>query len=71
MPPGNTNELLKPSQLRAYDEVVDLCRRAIPHLTRLRIAGVPMEQDEQRVQHLLQACEAIKEYEAKLAKGEV
>ena len=65
-----TTEALKPSQLRAYNDVVALCRQAQPHLDRLRIAGVPLEQEEMRVQHLLQACEGILHHNSVLTKGE-
>lgn len=63
---------LKPSQIRGWHEVMDLVQRAVPHLTRLRIAGVPLEQHEARVQHLIQAYEGVMEYEKTLtgATGE-
>lgn len=53
------NVRLTPAQRRAYESVIDLVRRASEHLTFLRIAGVPLEQDEQRITHLLQASEGI------------
>lgn len=52
---------LTPSQRRAYDNVEDLCKRAEVDLMRLRALGVPSDQDEARVQHLLECCKAIKE----------
>lgn len=64
------NGVLKPSQERAYAEVIDLCRRAAPHLTRLRIQGVPLEQDEQRMEHLLKACEGVFHHNEMLKKAE-
>jgi hypothetical protein len=64
------SDLLTPSQLRAYGEVMDCCRRAMPHLQRLRIAGVANEQDEQRLQHLMAACEGILQYEEQLKSGQ-
>lgn len=60
-------ELLTPSQIRAYNEVGELCRRCTPHLERLRIGGVPQEQDEERLAHLLQCVEGILEYERMLS----
>jgi hypothetical protein len=60
-------EMLTPSQRRAYLEVMELCRRAAPHLERLRIAGMPQEQDEERVAHLIRCCEGILQYDAALS----
>lgn len=57
------DDRLTPSQVRAYSEVMDLCARAEPHLHRLRLAGVPLEQEEERIAHLKMACEAILSYE--------
>jgi hypothetical protein len=59
-------ETLTPTQLRAYHEVVELCRRCSPHLDRLRFGGYPQEQDEERLRHLMQCAEAVLEYERTL-----
>lgn len=56
-------EALTPSQRRAYIEVCELCRRAAPHLERLRIGGFPQEQDEERLAHLLKCAEGVMMYE--------
>jgi hypothetical protein len=62
------SEQLKPSQRRAYIEVLDLCRRAKVHLDRLRIAGVPMEQEEERVQHLILGAEGVLAHDSSLGQ---
>lgn len=59
---------LTPSQLRGYTQVEDLCRRAAIDLTRLNAGGVPLEQEEMRLQHLLNACEAIKAHNDMIVK---
>jgi hypothetical protein len=60
---------LTPSQLRAYDTVEDLCRRAAIELQKCIIAGMPCEQDQERLQHLLQACDGIKAYNQTLQQA--
>lgn len=57
-------EALTPSQRRAYMEVCELCRRAAPHLERLRIGGFPQEQDEERLANLLKCAEGVMVYES-------
>lgn len=64
------SERLKPSQRRAYQDVIALVRRAQPHLDRLRIAGVAMEQEEERAAHLLQASEAILHHDELIGRAE-
>lgn len=66
MPSQESSGCLTLSQHRALDQVLDLCARAAPHLTALRIAGVPAEQDEERIQHLIQACEGMKKLDEQL-----
>ena len=56
-------ETLTPSQRRAYMEVLELCRRTAPHLERLRIGGLPQEQDEERLAHLMKCAEGVLHYE--------
>lgn len=51
---------LTPSQLRAYEMVEDLCRRAAIEIEKLDCAGVPCDQEKERIAHLLQACDGIK-----------
>lgn len=62
--------LLTPAQERALQEVQDCCRRAAPHLAALRIAGVPMEQEEARLQHLMNACEGLQHYHNTMQESE-
>jgi hypothetical protein len=63
------SETLSPSQRRAIQDVQELCRRAAPHLDRLRIGGAPQEQDEERLAHLLRCCEGIMAYEHNLVNS--
>lgn len=65
------SERLKPSQRRAYMDVIDLARRASPHLDRLRIAGVGSDQDEERVAHLIRSSEGILHHDDMLGQAEV
>ena len=60
---------LTPSQLRGYNTVEDLCKRAAVDLKRLRDMGIPAEQDEMRLQHLLQCCDAIKADDERIRNG--
>lgn len=63
------SEALSPSQRRAIQDVQELCRRAAPHLDRLRIGGAPQEQDEERLAHLLKCCDGIMAYEHSLVNS--
>jgi hypothetical protein len=60
---------LTPSQLRAYNTVEDLCKRAAVDLKRLRDMGIPSEQDEARLMHLLQCCDTIKADDERIRTG--
>lgn len=55
------NSFMTSARQRAYLMVLDNCQRAAPHLRALQLAGVPAEQEEARIRHLIQACEGILE----------
>lgn len=64
------NGILTPAQRRSIQEVQDACRRAAPHLTALRMIGLPMEQEEARMQHLLNCCEGLENFDKQIQESE-
>lgn len=62
-------ERLTPTQVRAYQEIIEICRRCAPHLQRLRVGGFAQEQDEERLANLQQCAEAVLLYEQALVQS--
>lgn len=62
-------ERLTPTQVRAYQEIIEICRRCAPHLDRLRVGGFQQEQDEERLAHLQKCAEAVLMYEQALVQS--